>query len=87
MLKKFGPFGFGTVIAYTRQILLGLEYLHLHGVIHRDIKGGNVLVKDNGHVKLADFGASTMLVSGNSSSFTHTQVTSTVKGKFIFDLF
>jgi mitogen-activated protein kinase kinase kinase ANP1 len=39
----------------------GLEYLHRHGVIHRDIKGGNVLVDANGNCKLADFGSAKQL--------------------------
>ena len=53
MLKNFGPFPLGTVRTYTKQILLGLQYLHSNGIIHRDIKGGNILVDDNGTVKLA----------------------------------
>ncbi|KFM26890.1 Mitogen-activated protein kinase kinase kinase 2 [Auxenochlorella protothecoides] len=58
LLAKFGHFRETVVKVYTRQILLGLEYLHAHGIIHRDIKGANILVDNTGLVKLADFGAS-----------------------------
>ena len=58
LLDKFGKLSETVVKSYTRQLLLGLEYLHRHGIAHRDIKGANCLVGNDGVVKLADFGNS-----------------------------
>jgi serine/threonine protein kinase len=49
------PFSESVVKQYTRQILLGLQHLHSLNIVHRDIKGDNLLLSE-GHVKLADFG-------------------------------
>ncbi|KAF4550015.1 Cytokinesis-like protein 3 [Elsinoe fawcettii] len=54
--KNFGKFPENLVALYMSQVLHGLLYLHDQGVIHRDIKGANILTTKEGLVKLADFG-------------------------------
>jgi arsenate reductase-like glutaredoxin family protein len=61
LLSKFQKFQESVVILYTKQILSGLKYLHDNDIIHRDIKGGNILLTENGVIKLADFGHSKSL--------------------------
>ncbi|KAJ6255026.1 mtk1/mekk4 [Anaeramoeba flamelloides] len=58
------------VAKYTFQTLNGLNYLHEQGVVHRDIKGANLLTTKQGRIKLTDFGVSTRLdeVENNSSA-------------------
>lgn len=58
MLKMYGPFEEELIRNFTKQVLIGLTYLHGKGIIHRDIKGGNILVDNNGNVKIGDFGIS-----------------------------
>lgn len=57
--KNFGKFPENLVALYIAQVLHGLLFLHEQGVIHRDIKGANILTTKEGLVKLADFGVAT----------------------------
>ncbi|CAD2219383.1 Protein kinase domain/Protein tyrosine kinase, putative [Angomonas deanei] len=56
LLRTFGPLQENQVTIYIRQVLQGLEYLHGKCIIHRDLKGDNLLVNADGSLKLADFG-------------------------------
>lgn len=57
LLEKFGAFGESVIRNYTKQLLEALAYCHTNHVVHRDIKGKNILVDQQGHLKLADFGS------------------------------
>ena len=67
-VRRFGTFGESVLHVYMREVLLGLAYLHEQGVVHRDIKGANILTTKGGHVKLADFGVATRVKEGASKS-------------------
>ncbi len=67
LLHKVGPLAEAVVRVFMTQILRGLQYLHAKGIIHRDLKCANVLVDNDGHVKLSDFGASTRLSHSDAS--------------------
>ncbi|MCJ1473058.1 hypothetical protein MMC13_001707 [Lambiella insularis] len=66
--KNFGKFPENLVGLYMSQVLHGLLYLHEQGVIHRDIKGANILTTKQGLVKLADFGVATRTTSLREST-------------------
>ena len=53
---KDGPLSFEEIICYTRQILRALSTAHENGIIHRDIKPQNIMVLQNGLIKVMDFG-------------------------------
>uniref|UniRef100_A0A1B6BZG6 Mitogen-activated protein kinase kinase kinase n=1 Tax=Clastoptera arizonana TaxID=38151 RepID=A0A1B6BZG6_9HEMI len=64
LLDKFGPFTNQVILHYTMQVVSGLNYLHQNHILHRDLKGANLLVDSTGQrLRIGDFGAAIKLGS------------------------
>lgn len=57
------------------QMLLGLEYLHAKSILHRDLKGSNLLIDSKGQLKLADFGLARLYNKRRRADYTNRVVT------------
>ena len=78
-LKKFinstnGLLKPAIIKSFSSQLIQGIEYCHMHGVLHRDLKPQNILVSKDGRLKLADFGLARSFVPP-IRAFTHEVVT------------
>ncbi|XP_034998408.2 serine/threonine-protein kinase greatwall isoform X2 [Hippoglossus stenolepis] len=58
LLHIYGYFDLDMAVKYISEVALALDYLHRHGIIHRDLKPDNMLISNEGHIKLTDFGLS-----------------------------
>lgn len=58
LLRRFGRFDEGIAKFYVAEVVLALEDIHAQGIVHRDLKPDNILIGQDGHIKLADFGLS-----------------------------
>lgn len=68
-------FGSWQVKCYMQQLLRGLDHCHSCGVLHRDIKGSNLLIDNNGILKIADFGLASFFDPNQSQPLTSRVVT------------
>ncbi|XP_041430604.1 protein kinase C theta type-like [Xenopus laevis] len=56
MIRNRGKLEMKSVIFYSAELIIGLQFLHSRGIVHRDLKLSNILISKDGHVKIADFG-------------------------------
>ncbi|XP_024141929.2 serine/threonine-protein kinase STE20 isoform X2 [Oryzias melastigma] len=80
IIHRFGPLPERVLALYTQQILEGVAYLHRNRVIHRDIKGNNVMLMPTGVIKLIDFGCARRLSCLNSTFSSSVELIKSVHG-------
>ncbi|XP_040203689.1 protein kinase C theta type-like [Rana temporaria] len=62
---NYSPLPVSVIRFLAAEISCGLEFLHERGIVHRDIKGGNILLDNKGHVRIADYGLAVMDLYGD----------------------
>ncbi|XP_072253950.1 uncharacterized protein map3k19 isoform X2 [Leuresthes tenuis] len=80
ILHRFGPLPEQVLALYTHQILKGVAYLHLNRVIHRDLKGNNIMLMPTGVIKLIDFGCARRLSCLNHTACNSGELLKSVHG-------
>ncbi len=90
-LRQYGQFDEQLIRKFMLQVLTGLNYLHNQGVVHSDIKAGNVLSDGEGNIKLSDFGCSKQSLSslipkkrGQCQDMSKSEVHEDVKGSIFW---
>ncbi|KAM4041811.1 microtubule-associated serine/threonine-protein kinase 4-like isoform 2-T2 [Anomaloglossus baeobatrachus] len=68
LLRNRGPFPATAAQLYIAETVVAVEYLHSHGVVHRDLKPQNLLITATGHIKVTDFGLSKLGVMRPTSN-------------------
>jgi serine/threonine-protein kinase len=68
ILQRWRPIKYDLALAVVRQICLGLEHAHAKGIVHRDIKPGNVMLTQFGRVKITDFGLAKLTQANTSQT-------------------
>ncbi|XP_052197580.1 cyclin-dependent kinase C-2-like [Diospyros lotus] len=68
-------FSVAQIKCYMRQLLTGLHYCHVNQVLHRDIKGSNLLIDNEGNLKLADFGLARSFSNDHNGNLTNRVIT------------
>lgn len=82
LLDKYGTLDENLIKIYLKQVLLGIEYLHDKGIVHRDLKCANILVDLRGNIKISDFGCSGQLNAINTVG--DSQILQSLKGTIPF---
>ncbi|WP_251422123.1 Stk1 family PASTA domain-containing Ser/Thr kinase [Veillonella agrestimuris] len=70
-IKEKGPLSIDEAVKFTIAIAEGLEHAHAMGIVHCDIKPHNVIITDNGRVKVTDFGIARAMNSTNTMMYTN----------------
>jgi len=84
ILRKKGQLSVSETVNYILQAARGLKYAHDQGVIHRDIKPGNILVDSSGNVKIVDMGLAKIEIKGDEESISMLTASASIMGTVDF---